>query len=280
MATLKIGGFSFTVSPETAAWSYAMKIQSIDTYGGRVIQLLACNIENLSIEGYIQPYKGSKSYVRVSVPDSSGGKTAATVLEGVPYSNFEYRWGAMQEFEYAVKKIMAYHEAAKEPAVFSFPEVGWYGKVYLTGYTDVRYEADIPAVKYTLKFDIDSGFDGIQAAVSDYGLKNIPDGVGWVRSVYNTPAVKDWEAVKDAIGKIVDDAGTHDASNPADFYKYLVEAREGGEDEDSEKTDDGSKDDSYAKTVTASVNSFVGQAAAMASVAQKVSSPLKNLGII
>ena len=321
----------FNILPETAAWSYAMKIQSFDTYDGRVIQLLACNVESLSVEGYIMQKRGGvvKKIKRIhkrveyqkpktaeqkeKIKDAKAKVIAAenkitdinnkiiatknkskltslrdelknannelaalrSNLESVENSIMaknrayrtevvdqiaemeepaRYQWEAMREFERNVKDIMAAHELGGRalanqgksvPARLVFSEIGWNGDVYLTGYNDVRYEPDIPAVRYTLKFDVVSGFDSIKDAASSNGLENIADGVGWVRSVYNTPSMS-WDAVKDALGKVIDDAGTHDASNPADFLKYLDEAQSGGsEDGDSEKTSSGSLDVDY-----------------------------------
>lgn len=229
MAVISIGGYRFTIAPETASWSYAMNIKPFETYGGRVVQLLACSVNKLSVEGYISPKGNVKSQ-----SDPLG------------------QWQGMREFEYNVKQIMAVHEVYKQSVLFDFPEVGWNGNVWLTGYSDVRYEPSIPAVRYTLSFDIDSGFDSITEAISDYGLKNIPDGVGWVRNVYNTPLPKDWETYKEAIAAVLDDIGTFDASNPLDFYKYLEEAYAG------------KKDDSSAKDVLSSAVSAAAEGAASA----------------
>lgn len=213
MAVISVGGYRFNILPNTASWSYSMDIKPIDTYGGRVVQLLACHIDNLSVEGYISPNGNAASQ-----SDPLG------------------QWQGMREFEYNVKSIMAYHESSHRSVQFDFPEVGWVGNVFLTGYSDVRYEPDIPAVSYRLSFDVDYGFDGIAAAAGDYGLKNIPDGVGWVRNVYNTPLPKDWETYKKAIAAILDDVGTFSASNPLDYYSYLQRAKDGEFDEDDGKS--------------------------------------------
>lgn len=205
MAAISVGGYRFDILPTTASWSYSMNIKPFDTYGGRVVQLLACHIDKLSVEGYISP-KGNTA----SQSDPLG------------------EWQGMREFEYNVKNIMAFHESSGRSVAFDFPEVGWSGNVFLTGYSDVRYEPDIPAVSYRLSFDVDYGFEGIAAAAGDYGLKNIPDGVGWVRNVYNTPLPEDWETYKKAIAAILDDVGTFSASNPLDFYAYLQEAEKEG----------------------------------------------------
>ena len=208
MAVVTIGGFEFAIEPETASWTYRMNIKPEDTYGGRVVQLLACTIDGMSVSGHICPAKWSFD------PDNSRRDEL----------NKNIQWNAMREFEYNVRQIMEYHESAKAPVEFDFPEAGWEGMVYVTGYSKVQYEPDIPSVQYTLSMDIDSGFNDIAEAAGDYGLAAIPDGVGWVRSVYNTPGTTDFDKVKKAMEKFVDDAGTFDASKPADFFDYLMNA--------------------------------------------------------
>lgn len=315
MATVSImtsnGEVKLDLLPETAAWSYAMRIQSFDTYDGRVVQLLACNIESLSIEGYIMQSRGGKvgktwkesvlkprksmtaeqksqiaslrsniDYLKNDINTLSAkimstsskkrkseltnqlnekrvelaraeamldtvmshvknvNRTRTVQVERFVYENepVSQQWQGMRDFEEKVKTIMETHASIASsgkgksvPAKFRFSEVGWYGDVYLVGYNDVRYEPDIPAVRYTLKFEVAGGFDTIREAASSNGLENIADGVGWVRNVYNTPTMS-WESVKEALGNVIDDAGTHDASNPADFLKYLEEAQSGSSD--------------------------------------------------
>ena len=83
-----------------------MKINSQDTYGGRVIQLLSCRIDGLTIEGYIRPAKYS------DIPAGTDNL--------LPYQG-------MRQFEQQVRSIMYYHEVNKAPVHFTFDEVGWDG---------------------------------------------------------------------------------------------------------------------------------------------------------
>ena len=223
MARISVGDFIFDLLPSTASWSYKMNINSIDTYGGKVVQLLSCVIESLTIDGLISPKNPEKFRWRSKVED---GKT-------VRYREFLddelSQWQGMREFEHNVKQIMLYHEVAKQPVYFRFDEVGWSGDVYLTGYTDVRFEVDIPAVRYKLSFDVDSGFETIAAAVRDEGLTNIPEGVGWIRSKYNTPPT-DYSAAIKAAEKVIGDSGNFSADRVGDFYEYLKEAMKSEED--------------------------------------------------
>ena len=228
MATLKVGNYRFNIEPSTARWSYSMKINSIDTYGGRVVQLLSCKIDNLTVEGYIRPAKPSD--------------VSSDSMRYLPYQG-------MRVFENNIRSIMMYHEQSRSPVRFVFSEVGWDGDVWLTGYSDVRYEPSVSAVRYVLKFDVDYGFDTVLESIDDAGeiaaLDNIASGVNWVRSVYNTPIESNNEAVKKAIESIVDDAGTFDASKPLDYYEYLKEAlgSGGSDDEEGNEGTDGDEGD-------------------------------------
>lgn len=222
MAWINVGDYRFNIMPDTAAWSYSMYVKSIDTYGGRVVQFLNSSIDALSVEGYIRPKKPKAEVVNgaLSYPDADIAQ-----------------WQGMREFEYNVRQIMSFHESEKSPVHFSFPEVGWDGMVFLTGYSDVRYEVGTAAVRYRLSFDIDSGFESILTSAESQGLDNIPNGVGWVRSIYNTPGNDGWSAAKKAIEKIVDDAGTFSASRPLDFYEYLSQVLADEDGKDSSKSE-------------------------------------------
>lgn len=248
MATLNIGDYRFTVEPNTARWSYSMKINPIDTYGGRVVQLLSCKIDNLTIEGYIRPAKWN---------------------EINPGSMQFLQFQGMRIFESNVRSIMLYHETMRAPVRFLFQEVGWDGYVWLTGYSDVRYEPDIPAVKYVLKFDVDYGFDTVLSAIRSgdeiNALDNIPNGVNWVRSVYNTPLSSNDAAVKKAIEDIVDDSGKFDASKPLDYYDYLSKAIKGqtekGDDNSTQRDeqDDANADGNGGSPIVSGINNVLKQ---------------------
>lgn len=255
MAIISIGGYEFSIDPTTASWNYRMNIKSTDTYGGRVVQLLACVVENMTVQGYIYPDKW--------VSDRNDANR--NIL------NKNNQWNGMRSFEHNIRLIMGYHETARRPVDFDFPEVGWSGKVYVTGYSDVRFDPGIPAVTYTLSMAVDSGFDSIASAAGDYGMKSMPDGVGWVRSVYNTPDDADWEKVKKALEKVVDEAGTFDADKVLDFYDYIEQA-EGVSDDASGDN----KDSDEKKTV---IDAIAGSKKAV-TLTYTASEALKVLGLV
>ena len=194
MANARIGGYVFNINPSEAQWGYTLNTSSQDTYGGRVIQVLSCKIDSLQIKGYLTQ-KGTA----------------------------ENQWANMEQFEKDIKSIMDWHAKNKKPVKFSFPALGWNGDVYVTGYSNVQYDMKTAAVSYTLSMTVDSGFETIKEHASSEGLDLIPDGVGWTRNKFNTPKTDDWNTAKEALKKVLENAGTYDADNPPDIYKYMEE---------------------------------------------------------
>ena len=211
MANMTLNGWTFDINPNEASWTYKLLTNSIDTYGGRVIQILACRVEGLTVRGYITQ-RGSKNR----------------------------QWADMEMFEDKVKAIMDYHAKNKAPVSFSFPALNWRGQVFLTGYSDVTYDPSISAVSYTLMFNVDSGFDNVlqAGAVEKAALENIKSGINWVRSEYNTPPESAWKDVLDALKKAVENSGQYGLEERKSLYDYISELNEGKSESASDSGDD------------------------------------------
>lgn len=198
MANMRIGSYTFDLDPSHASWGYRLRTKSTDTYGGRVIQILGSQVEQMSIRGYVRPLKGP--------------------VEGA----FENRFLAMERFEQDVKAIMDAQAQSKMPSELVYPPLGWGVDerilVYVTGFSNVKYDDSVSAFSYDLKMDVDSGFDEVVESALTYGLEDIPDGVRWYRNQYNTP-VTNWEQVKNALRQAIQAnmSGDYDAS----VYDYL-----------------------------------------------------------
>lgn len=214
MANARVGTLLFDIDPTTASWSYRLRTSSTDTYGGRVVQILGCSVENFTVGGYLRPPKGGS--------------------DGLKWNRFV----EMERFERKVKSLMERQAETKQPSDFVFPPLGWGTekpiKVYLTGYNSVRYDVSSAAVSYNLTFDVDSGFDEVVKSDMTYGLDQIPQGVAWVRNKYNT-STRTWEEVKDALEKTLDAAGQGDLD--ASLYEYLEPNGEGDEGYESQVSD-------------------------------------------
>jgi hypothetical protein len=211
MANASIGSYVFDIDPSSATWTYSLKTKAYQTYGGRVIQILRCNIENMTIGGYLSQLKGS----------SSGGIRTVEgrgVSGGSNVGGFDYRYMQMKGFERDIRSIMESQAQSKEPWTFRYPILGWEGKVFLSGYDSVRYDVETSVVSYKLSFEVDSGFDSIIRAASSQGLESVQDGVNWTRNEYNTPSTA-WSTVKTALQSALKDAGS--SAQIGSIYEYI-----------------------------------------------------------
>lgn len=208
MANAKLGNYVFDINPSSASWGYSLHTNKIHTYGGVVVQILSSKIDDLVISGYI-PLRGGNRIVQ---------------------------FNEMEQFEMEMRQIMESQvNDPPTPIHFSYPELNWDGDVFLMGYDSVTYDIETSAAKYTLRFTIDTGFDGVVNIGGIEGIDNIPDGVGWVRNKYNTPdSAYSYEKIMESIGAILDDIGTFDSLNPPDLYAYLSGRNEVNQAENSD----------------------------------------------
>ena len=213
MATASIGSYQFDIDPSSAQWTYTLRTRSYQTYGGRVVQILGCSIDDLSIGGYLLQPKGGDAN----------------------------RYNNMQTFESNITAIMEAQAESKTSVTFTYPVLDWVGQVFLVGYDSVKYDVATAAISYKLSFQVDSGFGAIKTAVSSEGLDLIPDGVNWTRNVYNTPDVS-WDDVKTALTKVLESAGT--SSTTASLYDYLEQVEAIEEAESTTSSDTSSSDSS------------------------------------
>ena len=229
MANASIGGYTLDIDPSSAQWTYTLRTKSIDTYGGRVIQVLGCSIDSLAISGYLPPVKGGDSA----------------------------RWTKMEEFETKIRAIMQEQADSKSSVTFNYPVLDWNGKVFLTGYENVKYDVKTTAISYTLSFQVDSGFGAIKTAASSEGLDVIPDGVDWVRDVYNTPTAS-WDDVEKAFKEVMDSAGT--SIETESLYDYLseitaIESKITSNSSDTSSDDSSSSDSTDSSSISSTTSS-------------------------
>ena len=197
MAKVSLGGFEFDVNPSTFSWGYTLNTWSKDTYGGRVVQILSCKLNDCTVQGYLPVSKD---------PDNA--------------------YAEMEKFEAEMLDIMDWQARAKKPLKFSFPLLGWEGTVYLTQYGSVSYSYDVAAVTYTLGLSVDDGFEQIRqniTAEAQTSIDSIPNGVNWVRNIYNTPNSTTWEKSLEVIKEILEDSGNYQSVGLKDYYEMLME---------------------------------------------------------
>lgn len=197
MAKVSLGDFEFDVNPSTFSWGYTLNTKAFETYGGRVIQILSCKLNDCTVQGYLPVSKD---------PDNA--------------------YAEMEKFESDMLGIMDWQAKVKKPLKFSFPLLGWEGTVYLTQYGSVSYSYDMAAVIYTLNLSVDDGFEQIRQSITaeaQTSIDSIPNGVNWVRSIYNTPNSTTWEKSLEVIKEILEDSGNYQSVGLKDYYEMLME---------------------------------------------------------
>ena len=101
-------GLLFDIDPESAQWSYSLKVNSVDTYGGRVIQVLSRTVDGVSIKGHLP------------------------CRHGLDATEYESQFGNMERFERDARAVAEWQAEHKRPHRFSFDALDWSGNVWLT----------------------------------------------------------------------------------------------------------------------------------------------------
>lgn len=114
-------GHTFSFNPNSVQWSYNTEIQSIDTLGGRVVQLLSVNIDDMTVQGVA----GSRKNLQTLGED--------------------------------IAAIMKYHVKTQRPVYFKVPSRRWNFLVYVESLPQLGW--DVQTVSYpfqiTLRFEED-----------------------------------------------------------------------------------------------------------------------------
>lgn len=232
MPNARLGNYVFDIDPSSASWGYSLNVSRQETYGGYVLQILSRKVDDLVISGYI-PLRGGDRMVQ---------------------------FAEMERFENDMMAIMSAQSGDPPRSItFSYPELNWEGQVFLMGYDSVTYDVQTSAARYTLRFAVDTGFEGITNIAGIDGIDNIPDGVNWVRNRYNTPSSSyKYEEIMEAIGKILDDIGQFDVNDPPTLYQKLGELAE-----DKKKREEKAADDVVVAKAESILNKVTSGSAAL-----------------
>lgn len=155
LATLSYGGsvIRFRTNPNQIRWSYRLKTSVTNTYGGRVIQLLSANIDDLV----------------VTADAGAGG------------------WDYLHQIANQFRDFMVYQKNTGTAGVFEYPNRGWSLGVYALNFpfkdsvTDVKRE-------FTMQFKVQEDISGVVTTQSlDNEIARLKEGIGWSHNEYNTP---------------------------------------------------------------------------------------------
>lgn len=167
--TASIDGVLFKVNPSSIRWSFRVKLSDQKTIGGKVIQLLGFNMEDLVIEG------------------SFGGPDAVA-------SQKEF-FDHIQSIADAQVPVLG--KTASKPVRFLWPEQGWDFWVFIRSMTQrgssvsIENSENVHAPRYQLTlFVYEDNGDIIRVAGNSAQAKYLARftaGLGWSQSEWNGP---------------------------------------------------------------------------------------------
>lgn len=143
------------VLPYTADWEYGVNTSSLDTLGGRVVQVLSVDIGSLSIES-----------VAVSRKE-------------------------LQRLAKGFQDIMRYHARTQEPVFFRVPSMKWEMSVYLEAVPQLGWQVETVSYPFQLLMRI---VDDLSLTKTNQLMKNqldrLAEGIGYNPDVHggNAPA--------------------------------------------------------------------------------------------
>lgn len=154
IASLEFKGrvLRFRTNPNEIWWSYNLNTAVENTYGGRVVQILGANIEDLVVK--VECGRGGWPYLRQVV-------------------------GFMRD-------MINDQRAKADPGLFTYTTRNWRLKVWAAS---VPFQDSVTATtrEIELRFKVQEDVSGVQTSMSIASeLKRLQDGVGFKKNEYNT----------------------------------------------------------------------------------------------
>lgn len=154
IASIRHGGrfLRFRANPNEFSWSYNLIKRVDQTYGGRVIQLLGCNIGDFTIKA-----------------DAGKG-----------------RWEYMQKMISFLRDIMVAQRNGV-PATFEYTTRGWKLRAFVAA---IPFQDEYTAVArpFEIQLKVQEDISGLMTKnFLSAELRRMKDGVGWSRSQFNDP---------------------------------------------------------------------------------------------
>lgn len=155
LATLTHGGkvLQLRTNPNSIRWTYNLNTNVEETYGGRVVQILSCNIDDLV----------------VSAEAGRGG------------------WPYFYQVATFFRDMLFDQRNGGEPGVFSYPNRKWSMKVYAVNFP---FKDDWQAIgrEFTMQFKVQEDISGVISSDTVRSeLAKLKVGVGYKHNEYNTP---------------------------------------------------------------------------------------------
>lgn len=169
------------VNPYSAQWQYTDNISSMDTIGGRVVQLLSVQLTDLTI---------------TSVAGSR--RDLQKVADGI-------------------REIMQYHIRTSLPAKFVVPSRAWRFSVFIRAMPQVGWDVAATTYPYQLQLALVEDIDGVKTReVTQAALTRLAEGIGYNPAVHGGD-VPGFTQLVDTVLKLAPDRIVQDGSNNNDL---------------------------------------------------------------
>jgi len=153
LATLTHGGntYQFRTNPNSITWTFNLVKYVDETYGGRVVQLLAVNIDSLTVTAHA----------------GRGG------------------WDHLYQTVLFFRDMLVNQRDSGDPGVFEYVNRGWKFSVYALG-IPLNDKVTEVAREFTMTFKVQEDVSGIASAQTlDAELFKLKEGIGYEHNAYN-----------------------------------------------------------------------------------------------
>ena len=155
ICSLSHGGrtLRFRTNPNSILWTYNLNTKVEETYGGRVVQILSCNVDELIV-------------------------TADCGLGGMEY---------MYEVAIFFRNLLIDQKNDGEPAVFEYTGRNWILKCFATAFPFKDSVTEVVR-EFEMRFKVQEDVSGVltEAALTEE-ITRLQEGIGFARGKYNDP---------------------------------------------------------------------------------------------
>ncbi len=155
LATITHGGksFQFRTNPNSIRWTYTLNTKVEETYGGRVVQILSCNMDDL-----------------VVTAEAGGGG-----------------WEYIHAVALFMRDMLFDQRSGGEPGTFSYPTRGWEMDVYAVNFPFKDAWNEVTR-EFTMQFKIQEDVNGVITSDTIAGeIERLKKGIEYEHNDFNTP---------------------------------------------------------------------------------------------
>ena len=138
-----LGGYPLPYNPNSLNWGYTVNVNSYDTIGGRVIQVLSVNINSISFEG-----------------DAGSIERLYDVFNNV-YT------------------MMIDHVDSQDPVRFEVPSRNWAFDVFITNLPNVGYDPSTVTFPYSMTLEVSEDFSSLSTEIMSVEFDHLARDIGF-----------------------------------------------------------------------------------------------------